>query len=1238
MKRTLLLVCSVFWLVLLLPAHAGAEDALAIPVKFRIEWGESVPRHWGAQFDLTGCELLSVKSLGVDADEAAVLKTAGQVIRYQPHSRRVFNSVEFMVRGVADAKLQIQVQDRDDPLVSLKQQFDLKDILVQKAIVPVNQTAAQLIVQQSPGDSFALRIRHPHLVFKPEEEIRVQAFPHFLFNEAVTPGKELNWNIQRARTGESVAAGVLALPTLDRAELLKQGVSLAVKAPAKGEYDLVVTMGGRQAVVQFAVLSQSRPRPHIKALIPDDGILVDELSLHGALDHRDLIKRRPGSRFRNSLKSFFNSHPAGEQSGQQSLPWSACHLRVKNLHCPHKLLVTYPRRAGAKLGFSILEPDAAGQLVPVGIDSGVYQADTEVTVKDRSEGLQAEILFWPKVDNPILLFHSLGSADPAQATRVEVYELPAQLYSQSVSQHEVSSGKEKSRLTGPYLQKPLLPEIFGATQVLDSKSNRSLDDWQTFREAGERLVYYLKYHRFNSALMAVSADGSTIYPSGFLAPTPRYDSGVYHSSGQDVVRKDVLELLFQMFNREQLTLVPELQFSSMLYSLELMLQDESDRSAGIELVNSTGQTWREAKGTSRGQAPFYNPLDPRVQAEIVKIFRELVIRYKQHPSFQGVAVQLSLNGYLQLPGLEWGYDDQTVQQFQKETGIKIPFSTEVNKYQDRFRYLTTTALPQWTLWRCQKIRELHQLLADVLQAESPDAQIVFSARELLPSRSHEGDVITALKAGTMFRPILMELGLDFSHYDQIENAVVLRPGQYDSQQQVSSLIRVLNTHPSVDDAFKSRLSGALFYHNPVEIRIAEFDRISPWQPAFTWLVSQVTPAEESNRIRYIHSIARQDPYFIFDGGWTIPFGQERATESIRSQFQQLPPRPFQTVHAASQPVITRLSRGKEKAFFYVVNDFPYQCEVSIEMLVPSKAPVIHLKSGEALTAIQSGGGVRRYTVTLEPFDFQAFRIDDSQIQIETVRCNIAEQDRKHLQAKIEQKKQSLVQLHQSMDELTAVVFHADFESKSSRDYILAGWESKVSQGNAWTIDSTESHSGKTSLVLGSAPGNNFLRTNEIPLQDSRYLNMSVWMKSTASDMRVRIALEAEQNGKLKVQSAIISVDQQWRKYLFRVKDIPADQIRNAHIVVEKLGAEKLWIDDVDLQIHQISPEDDRQLTKLVSTLSLAWDSQRYLDCYRLLTSYWGQFGETVEPSAIPAGEQNPVKHAERRGIRKLLQR
>ena len=46
------------------------------------------------------------------------------------------------------------------------------------------------------------------------------------------------------------------------------------------------------------------------------------------------------------------------------------------------------------------------------------------------------------------------------------------------------------------------------------------------------------------------ADGSTIYPSRQIEPTPRHDTGVFFANGQDPVRKDVLELLFRLFDRE----------------------------------------------------------------------------------------------------------------------------------------------------------------------------------------------------------------------------------------------------------------------------------------------------------------------------------------------------------------------------------------------------------------------------------------------------------------------------------------------------------------------------------------------------------------------------------------------------------------------------------------------------------------------------------------------------------------
>ena len=1218
---------------------ARAEMNRPLLIKLRVEWGEQTPRLWNARFDLTGGKIKAVQSLGVDADEAAVISQTGQKVLYQPRTSRVFNSIEFQIEGDSSAKLHVFMQDQNDSDISVKHQYALTDILNQKQILPIGQTSSQLVVQQAPGDAFALEVKHPHLVFEPDELIQVLAFPKYLLVTDSPLGTEIYWTLYRARGREVVSSGTGKIPQQNQNELLKQGIPITINAPTEGVYDLEVNMeSGQQAVAQFVVVS-----PQIKNTSPlaqNDSALqiVDEFELNGTQAHHTLVARRPRQRIRDSFRSLFKSVPEVKVSGNQFPPWSAYHLKIKNRNQPHKLVVTYPQHSQTQLGFSILEPDAAGQLVPVGVDSGVYQTNSGLSesLESGSQELTAEIIFWPRVNAPILLLHSLGTASPAKITRVQVYELP-------ISEGQPSSAEktesEKKRIVGPYMQKPLLPEIFGATQVLDSISNRSLDDWQTFYEAGTRLAYYLNHHQYNSILLAVSADGSSIYPSRFLSPTPRYDSGVYHSSGQDTDRKDVLEMLFRIFDREQLTLIPELQFSSIIPNLEQVISEEPGKAVGIELINLHGQTWRDTEGTSRGQAPFYNPLNPQVQIEIANVFRELVTRYKSHSSFQGVAVQLTLNGYLQLPGLKWGYDDLTVSQFEKETGVKIPAAPESLKYKTRYQFLTTKGLPQWTQWRCQKIKELHQRLAEILLKERPDTYLVFSARELLPAQRKTGDVISSLKSGAQFRPVLKELGLDFSDYDQFGNSIVLRPGQFYSEQQKSSISHIMNNHPTIDDSFKTRVNGALYYHHPVEVRIAEFDHISPWQPAFTWLVSQASPTGLTNRRRYIHSIATMDPYIIFDGGWTIPFGQEQVTQSIRTQLQKLPARPFQTIQTAEQPVIARLSRGKDKTYYYFVNDFPYPCQVTVEVAISNAAEIIDLESNESVKADRSSKGTKKYLVSLEAFDFQAFEVHAPQVQILSVTSTVNKNDLAHLQTKIDQKKHRLLDLHRSINDGSAIVFQADFESQNSRDYILAGWESKDKNQTVWNLDTTESHSGKSSLLLGSTQGNRSLKTNIIPLQQSRYLNMSIWLKTNAKDMQVRIALEAEQNGKLKTQSAIISVDRQWRKYLFRVKDIPTEKIKNAHIMIEKLGAHKLWIDDVDLQIHQISPEDDRQLTKLVSTLSFAWSSQRYLDCYRLLDSYWGQFGnEFKSPESTPLQKSGPVKQAERRRIRKLIRR
>ena len=145
------------------------------------------------------------------------------------------------------------------------------------------------------------------------------------------------------------------------------------------------------------------------------------------------------------------------------------------------------------------------------------------------------------------------------------------------------------RLLAAYLDRPLIPENFSADECLDPWSGRSLDDWWTFYEGGTRLVEYLNHAGYNGLMLAVLADGSTIYPSTLLEPTPRYDTGAFFATAQDPVRKDVLEMLLAAVRpRGAATDSRRVEFAAPLPELEAIRRAGGPDAEGIEWIGADG--------------------------------------------------------------------------------------------------------------------------------------------------------------------------------------------------------------------------------------------------------------------------------------------------------------------------------------------------------------------------------------------------------------------------------------------------------------------------------------------------------------------------------------------------------------------------------------------------------------------------------------------------------------------------
>ena len=239
------------------------------------------------------------------------------------------------------------------------------------------------------------------------------------------------------------------------------------------------------------------------------------------------------------------------------------------------------------------------------------------------------------------------------------------------------------RLLAGYFSRPLVPENFGAAETLDAASGRSLKDWQTFYQGASRLVEYLNHVGYGGQMLTVMADGSTIYPSTLVEPTPRYDNGIQFESAQDPMRKDGLELMLRLFDREGLKLIPSLQFAAPLPELETRLRIGGEEAVGIQLIGPDGTAYVDKHPPLPGVAPYYNPLNQDVQDAMLAVVREVVQRCKEHPSFAGLAVEMSANAFTQLPGELWGLDDATIARFQRETGVELPGSGETRFAQRR---------------------------------------------------------------------------------------------------------------------------------------------------------------------------------------------------------------------------------------------------------------------------------------------------------------------------------------------------------------------------------------------------------------------------------------------------------------------------------------------------------------------------------------------------------------------------
>jgi hypothetical protein len=292
---------------------------------------------------------------------------------------------------------------------------------------------------------------------------------------------------------------------------------------------------------------------------------------------------------------------------------------------------------------------------------------------------------------------------------------------------------------------------------------RDHDDWERIYTVAQRAAARSRAEGDHCLVLPVLAEGGTSYPSAFFERRPCFDSGLNSLASLDPMQKDVVELLYRVFDRNALELIPEMQFNSPLTALERRLASDEVVADGIELRQADGQTWREVHGTIQGIGPCYNPLEPLVQNAILDVVREFAERYHHHAAYRGIALEVDSRGYLSLPGIEWGCDDATLARFRHDTGALV---------RDRADLFKGDARSRWTAWRCAELARFYRRLARVVTLSAPEARLVLSFKQV-PSPDF-GMRIGDTPEAASNADVTAARGIDFSMLEGVSSLVVWR--------------------------------------------------------------------------------------------------------------------------------------------------------------------------------------------------------------------------------------------------------------------------------------------------------------------------------------------------------------------------------------------------------------------------------------------------------------------------------
>lgn len=1267
-------------------SDSGVESRVAESqnLRLRIAWGGGLPQTWTGTVTVVDGEPSGPSPLGLESEANATIEKSGNVLNVQQWSKTTYGGFDFSLTATNDTRVVLDLSSMEQPASRYEQTLSLKQLLSGGIAGEIDSIGNRCSISRVPGDELGVTFSRPHLVFTSGEEFEFSIAPNrtpFLGRSVACKIKMVSANPEGLVGGRSLISKSISYQTDSVGSAPPRPVKF--RMPSKeGIYNVELELEQQRYQASFSsrkpsvsrsmqvlVLSKESAKSNGK-----DWESIYSTSLSGEaeasspwsqlaqlanLKHPKIFGNNRYSSVRIEDRDMGQLSPGG---------WQAIPLTVGELGQPHLIEIEYLAAEETAIGVSFLQPDANGQVPNYGFDSGVQ---IEKSLMPRSKnGIQTRRLsltVWPETRSPYLLIANRHQTDKAIVGLVEVKagpdRLPSKLPPVPVSKN--------NRKVMAFYEMPLFSENFGVSEKIDPLVSEPLDDWQVFYEGATRFIEYLKANGYGGAFVTVASDGSSIYPSSLLLPSPKHDTGIFFTNGQDPIRKDVLEMLFRMFEREGLALVPTLALSGPLPEVEAdRRRDGTDSDFDMYDVNGR----RRGFSKSNNRLPIYNPLNPLVQRSVRRIVTELSNRYQSFQAFEGVSIICRPDTYALLPGRHWGYDSLTIQRFiQSQSDLSgVP-----QDWLEVQGILLGTHADQWIQWRAAQMRHWYQDLADEVRRAKPTSKLYLAPVDLYRNDETASAFSPSLHANPNFKKIMLYMGFDdqlSTVADLRENRgdlVLLKPHRIASGQPLASQ-RVDSNVESSDQAkqFFSNLNypGDIFSNRSTWAHFAQLEEQVPFGKQQSPLM-RLQPMSQGNGIsrqRFLQSIKNRDSQMLIDGGVTLSFGQESELQELMEVFSRLPNVPFKDVLSERFPkpelghLAVRQLEFENETYFYVANASPWPNRVRlslsgktsrvemIESFSDSRFEVVRESQstlGKSMDGAEAGKEDFNSQVTFEipSYGLLGGRME-SGAAITDYDFALPEAADNALQRHVLTLKSKLTK--SASPQPLGVLENNGFELDGQSDFI--GW-STIPQPKGYVElinhpESPEPNSvqGVASLRLtGDDNVDVWVRSNKFEVTETGRVSISVWLKTDKPDQQppLRLALEGQSEGvnyyrfgsvgSLSPDSNANQIESRWKRFAVHFDDLPSEGMTDIRIGFDLMGAGQVSIDNVQVFDRWFDENDVKAMTQmLASTAPLLSDPIGYERCRQLLTSYWPSFLDRfidlkeapVEPRGEVAGE------------------